>query len=100
MEIKEKRFSIEEIFNLVEIQHHAISISFIPDSKSFLKYKDGITLTQITNFTLDEILYRMQHKFFTYGKVFGKGYNNSPPISINIISISFDTQDIYVIQYL
>ena len=30
-----KRFSIEYIFNLVEIQRHAVGVSYMPDTKSY-----------------------------------------------------------------
>lgn len=99
METENKRFSIEDIFNLVEMQHHAVGISFIPDSKSYSQYKDGITLIQITNFSLEDILYKLQNKIFTYGEIFGKGYNHTFPMSIDIIPVSFNTQDIDEIEY-
>lgn len=98
METENKRFSIEDIFNLVEIQHHAIGISFIPDSESYSKYKDGITLTHITNFTIEEVLHRIQYKIFTYGEILGKGYNNTPPVSVEVIPVVFDTKDIDEIE--
>lgn len=94
METGNKRFSIEDIFNLVEMEHKVIDISFVPDSKSYSQYKDGITLIQVANFTLEEILYRIQNKDFTYGEVLGKGYNNTPPISKDVIPIVFNTKDI------
>lgn len=99
METGNKRFSIEDIFNLVEMEHKVIAISFVPDSKSYSQYKDGITLIQITNFTLEEILYRIQNKHFTYGEVRGKGYNNTPSISKDVIPIVFNTKDIWEIEH-
>lgn len=99
MDIENKRFSVEDIFNLVEMQHHTISISFIPDSKSYSKYKNGITLTQISNFILEEVLCNIQQKHFTYGEILGIGYNNTPPMGIDVIPVSFNTKDINEIEY-
>ena len=100
METEDKRFFIEDIFNLVEMQHYAIGVSFIPESKSYSKYKDGITLTQVTNSTLEEVLYRIQNKNFTHGEILGKGYNNTPPISTDVIPVSFNTKDISEIVHI
>ncbi len=99
METENKRFFIEDIFNLVEMQRHAIGVSFIPGSKSYAKYKDGITLIQVTNSTLEEVLYRIQNKKFAHGEILGKGYNNTPPISIDVIPVSFNTKDINEIEH-
>ena len=39
-----KRFSIEYIFNLVEIQRHAVGVSYMPDTKSYEKFQSAVEL--------------------------------------------------------
>ena len=98
METNNKRFSIEDIFNIVEVQNTVISVNFIFGSKSYSKYKYGVTLVQITNTTSKDVINK-QHKIFTYGEIQGKVYNNTPPMSKDVIPISFDTNDIDEIEY-
>ena len=100
METKNKRFAIEDLVDLVTLKHHAVVISFIPGSKSYHKYENGITLLQIINVRLEEALLRItQHKAFTYGEIVGSGYDNTPPIDTGAISVSFNTEDIEEIEY-
>lgn len=101
METKNKRFAIEDLVGLVALQHHAVGISFIPGSKSYRKYENGITLLQIINVRLEDALFRItQHKAFTYGEIVGAGYDNTPPMGTEeAISVSFNTEDIKEIEY-
>lgn len=39
--------SIERIFNLVEMQRHAVGVSFMPDTKSYEKYQTGVTVLHV-----------------------------------------------------
>lgn len=99
MGTKNKRFSIEYLFDLVELQRHAVGISFIPGSRSYRKYKNGITLLQITNVTPEDALHRILSKTFTYGEVVGKGYIVTFPMTTEVVFVSFNTEDIEEIEH-
>ena len=44
--------SIERIFNLVEMQRHAVGVSFMPDTKSYEKYQTGVTVLHVLSMDL------------------------------------------------
>ena len=58
-----KRFSIEYIFNLVEIQRHAVGVSYMPDTKSYEKYENGFTVLHVLSMDLKTALHNMKNRF-------------------------------------
>lgn len=93
------KFSIEDIYDLVEMQHKAIGISFIPMSGSDQKYSNGITLMSITNYKLETILNNIRDRKNTSGVIIGIGYNNKPEFPNEQI-VQFNTNEIYEIEKL
>lgn len=90
-----KRFSIEYIFNLAEMQCHAIAVSFRPSTKSFEKYGYGITVLRVLSVDLETALRNMKNRFNTYGAIRVEGYDNSiSPLKSKAIEIEFSTDEI------
>lgn len=42
-----KRFCIEDIYKIVCMEHHALSVNFIPTSPSFKKYGSSLTIVDL-----------------------------------------------------
>ena len=94
-----KRFSIEYIFNLVEIQRHAVGVSYMPDTKSYEKYENGFTVLHVLSMDLKTALHNMKNRFNTYGMIRVAGYDNSiSPLKSKVIEIEFSTDEIDEIE--
>lgn len=94
-----KRFSIEYIFNLVEIQRHAVGVSYMPDTKSYEKYENGFTVLHVLSMDLETALRNMKNQFNTYGVIRVAGYDNSiSPLKSKVIEIEFSTDEIDEIE--
>lgn len=93
--MKPKRFSIEDLFHITEIEKHAIGVQFIPTSPSYNKYEDGVTVLHIHDVELEYILNNIRTEQFTYGIIEATGYDNTPPPTSDPILLKFDTKDIH-----
>lgn len=94
-----KQWSIEQIFNLVETQHHAIGMNFVPKTKSYEKYEDGITVLHVLSMDLETALCNMKNQSNTYGVIRVIGYDNSiSPLKSKVIEIEFSTDEIDEIE--
>ena len=94
-----ERLSIEKIFNLVEMQHHTIGVSFIPNSISYGKYENGFTVLHVLSMDLETALRNMKNQFNTYGVIRVAGYDNSiSPLKSKVIEIEFSTDEIDEIE--
>lgn len=94
MENKEQ-WSVEQIFNLVEMQHHAVGVNYMLDTKSYEKYENGITVLHVLSMDLETALQNMKNRFNTYGVIRIAGYDNSiSPIKSKVIEIEFSTDEI------
>lgn len=91
--------SIERIFNLVEMQRHAVGVSFMPDTKSYEKYQTGVTVLHVLSMDLKTALQNMKNQFNTYGVIRVAGYDNSiSPLKSKVIEIEFSTDEIDEIE--
>ena len=91
--------SIERIFNLVEMQRHAVGVSFMPDTKSYEKYQTGVIVLHVLSMDLKTALQNMKNQFNTYGVIRVAGYDNSiSPLKSKVIEIEFSTDEIDEIE--
>ena len=75
--------SIERIFNLVEMQRHAVGVSFM----------------HVLSMDLKTALQNMKNQFNTYGVIRVAGYDNSiSPLKSKVIEIEFSTDEIDEIE--
>ena len=96
---KKEQLSIEKIFNLVEMQRHAVGVSFMPDTKSYEKYQTGVTVLHVLSMDLKTALQNMKNQFNTYGVIRVAGYDNSiSPLKSKVIEIEFSTDEIDEIE--
>ena len=96
---KKEQLSIEKIFNLVEMQHHAVGGRYMPDTKSYEKYENGFTVLHVLYMDLKKALDNMKNRFNTYGMIRVAGYDNSiSPLKSKVIEIEFSTDEIDEIE--
>lgn len=92
--MKQQRFSKEDIYNSVEMQHRAICVHFSVGTKSAVTYPEGVTVYSITNIKLEDVLLNLKSKSYTSGIIIGNGCDNSHPIEAGDIEVEFDTKEI------
>lgn len=92
------KFSIEDVFNIVEMKHKSAGIVFKPLSKAYASFPYGVTIIAITNQELEVMLQNILNKRYTRGLIYAKGYDNNPD-NKNEIAIIFHTNDIEEIEY-
>ena len=84
-----ERLSIEKIFNLVEMQHHTIGVSFIPNSISYGKYENGFTVLHVLSMDLETALRNIVCKIFVECSLKGGHFENN----IETIGIGYFGKD-------
>lgn len=83
----------------VEMQRHAVGVSFMPDTKSYEKYQTGVTVLHVLSMDLKTALQNMKNQFNTYGVIRVAGYDNSiSPLKSKVIEIEFSTDEIDEIE--
>ena len=95
------RFSIEDIYYIVEIQKHACGLGFIPTSDAYQRFGSNLTLTEVI---LDEedrqrILHSTMTKNTHYGFIKGMTTDDlSDKQKEYLMKIGINTSNIYQVE--
>lgn len=97
------RFSVEDIFDLVEIKHHACSLHFIPTSESYNNIGANVCITQFvcTDIERENLIRSVLNHTHTYGIIKAKTIEQLSNEKLEYLeNIGFSVRDIYEIEHI